>query len=140
MARLNLAAIALLAVATSPEDSDSPITNENVAAAMKLARERKAEKALEATAETLEDALNRIDTVKVAAKRSIRKYREAIKREVATMDKIDLALAYGNETSNFIPLMVALNMGYSSHDFGITSNEYDRLSKVPKDWKPQAAE
>lgn len=138
MARTNLVAVAILASCVIPDEKPA-ITNENIAEAMRLAQQRKAEKATEDLAETLEYALGRIDCTKLSARRRIREYREAINHQKAIMDRVDLALAYGNESSNFVPLMVALGMGSYARDYGLTGDEFAKLSKVPEGWAPKVA-
>ena len=138
--RAHLIAIATLASCALDGDAPDAITNPDMAEAMKEAKKRRGEKALESTVEVLEQALEIREQAILGARRSIRSYRKAIEAEKARMDNIDRALAYGNETSNFVPLMLALGMAYRPHEFELSRDEFEALSKVPEDWQPKAAE
>lgn len=138
MARLNLLSIALLASCCVPGEAPVMISNPNMADALNRAREKKRLQAEEEAAELLLNALNRVESDKNIYRLTIRNLRDQIAQNKAAMDDLDRCMAYGAETSNYIPLFVRMGYGCGGRDFGITDTEYVKLSKVPENWKPAA--
>lgn len=106
-----------------------------------LAKQAKAtEAATDAAAEQVMELISSMSREKNAARTQIRGHRQAIASQVKKMDSIDRAFAYGNATSNYLPLLVALGkvrMSCVTRYGHMTPSEFSQLSVVPEDWKPE---
>lgn len=68
--------------------------------------------------------------------RQIRSYRSEIDSQKAHLTRINRAREYGMETSNFLPLAIALNQVRHHELTGVDS----KLFEVPSSWEPKAKE
>lgn len=77
----------------------------------------------------------RVQEAKDVHVQNIRSLRDQIDRSKKQLDQLDNLLAYGNETGNYLPLIVATQGGYE-----VTPYVKDKsLLTVPENWKPKAA-
>ncbi len=50
---------------------------------------------------------------------------------------IDRAVAYGESTSNFVPLLAEIGSVTFGHQLGIDEEEFQKLRTIPANWEPE---
>jgi hypothetical protein len=135
--------IVLLALSLRVPDMEGIINDDELRGAVTAARAKQKAQALEEAALTIMELQTEVANHKNSSLLAIRQVRKAAERQVRShkeaMDARALALAYGLETKNFIPLML-LRGRLSKHILRLDLSEEDckALSTIPKDWQPQA--
>jgi len=126
----------LVSVVASMIDGDSFSGLQGpLAEAMKVREKQQSE----AAANELIAMLSNVERFKKDSRdalRRLRKNQTSIKKGLANMDR---ALAYGNETSNFLPVLHCLGMHIPAVH-GLSLKEIAAMSKVPSDWVPSEAQ
>jgi soluble cytochrome b562 len=134
---MDISAIILLAQANNTNEDD--IFSEFDSELFKEAQKENELEAKKAAVSSIRELLRATETMKVTKRADIRRYREMINALKAGLDKMDRAIAYAKETSNFLPLVAVLtDMGHYVKMSGVTMSEYQKLNKIPDNWSPKA--
>ena len=127
----------LVAVATSISDSENNVTSAlsgPLAEAMEIHREDQRK----AAATELVGMLRSVEVNKNSHRNSLRSYRRTMKTHQKKLEAIDRAMAYGNDTNNFIPLLVEIGEVSAAHQINVDEEEFNRLKMIPNNWSPPA--
>jgi hypothetical protein len=133
-------ALLLLAASTLPSDTDAASLRLMPAALRDAVEAKQADakgQALDDAAESVMALISKMTDYKRGTLVEIRQYRQYIAQEKGRLDEIDRAFAYGNATSNYMPLMIALGMSTATSGM-MTSADRERLSVIPDGWTPPA--
>lgn len=133
----DLAHLAILAGGAQDELSkyEGAGLNEGIRAAIARKRLKAEEEAAEQAAERILMILQSTDKEMAASVQRLRDIRRRETAELNNIKKLELAKIYALETSNFIPLVVALNGGLN-----FSSEEHRKLSVIPEGWQPKLVE
>ena len=99
----------------------------------KALAKHKEEKEQAAGTEILE-ALRMVESTKNDRRRNIKRLRTQMKEQTDALDALDRAAAYGQETSNFLPLLHQLHV-VDQYSSGMETKEFAEAVKVPESFK-----
>lgn len=123
----------LLNLIDMPEDS--ALTGK-LAGPIKAAMEARQRKVTEEAAEELITLLDRLADAKTQRKRKIKALRSQMKEQTNALDRMDREFAYGNETGNFLPLLISIGLINGNYRQGLSLEDYKEKSVIPANWKP----
>jgi hypothetical protein len=117
-------------------DSDNSVINGmKLKPAVQAAIEARNRKQAEQAAEELISLIEKVDAAKSASRKQIRRLRAQIKSQTQNLDKIDRAFQYGQETGNFLPILILTDYVASGNQVGLTEEEFQELRSIPADFK-----
>lgn len=119
----NLIALARCDQDLPPTPAGSRMADIYRAAVEKIRKEKE-----EAAASELVEVLKAVESYKAMARSNIKHHKEQLKAMKRGLDAVDRAMAYADETNNFLPLLIML--GAARHD-------NNPLCEVPADWQPK---
>jgi len=124
------------------KDDANPLVGSAAGDLITAARAKVKEEAQKGAAEELIKMLQQLDAVKAEKRTSLKQLRKRMAAVTEELDNIDLALEFGKETSNFLPLLDKLGMTYSIETELRRRGEFDyaeftKLIKIPDGWKPK---
>ena len=124
-------------ISLSVDEQSTEQIQGTLAPAVKRALESRRAKAEDAAATELIDVMDQVEYFKQTEKRNIRRLRKQMEENKKTLNKMDRAMAYGQVTGNFLPVLFMLGKVFSHNagSLGMTAEEIKRQSVVPSDWK-----
>lgn len=125
-------ATAKVDINTEFKDTASPLAGK-FATALADARQKQAEQALQAAAEEVLTILNRVEERRGNHREQIRQFKVMIEGQVAQLNDLDRAMAYAEETENFLPL-ISIVEGQRLLLYRQVGSK--AITKVPDDWVP----
>lgn len=125
----------LIALSTHEEEVPQEVVNTKLASAVEKALSKHREEKEAAAAEEILEALRMVEEQKQNSRREIKRLRSSMKTLTEKLDELDRSMAYGQATSNFLPLLRTLG-AVGIHSTGLDAKEFERLSNVPDGWKP----
>lgn len=140
MANLQAVIAAALAHAGPSETVISSVATGVFADAFEQARAEDTEAAKTALVGTIREALNAHRSGLEQKRAEHRRLQAAIRRTRAWMDDADMALAYGMETGNLLPLLLHLGSVSVYSARSEAGEDYLRICSVPNGWTPKASE
>lgn len=140
MSQINIAAMVALVGLNKKDDlseflSADVALNDELKAALAEAEADDRKKAIKEAAQSIRALVNTANAAKTAAVENIRRIRQDEKAWLASVKKIDRAMQYAAETSNYIPLMLATS-AFPSHELHKFLQENpEAITAVPDEWK-----
>ncbi len=138
------AALAALSLSTVQDDALTTRLSAMPAAMREEIERQRGEAQATATRSAATQVISLMEGVEASntyERKQIRSYRAAMRELKARMDRRDRALAYGLETQNFIPLLVANGESYYTVGQDVmTRDEWTSLSVIPESWSPAASD
>jgi len=136
----NMRSLVLVALATlEPTATDELSLTGPMADAVKEAKDREAKAAKETAVTEIQSLLKTVKQTKDNGRANLRNYRERVKAEEANLAEIDRLFAFGNQTGNFVPLLVKLGRidewSLARGAGGVTPEEFTQLKDAAKDFK-----
>ena len=118
--------------------SDDTIVNSEFSAALKEMQEEERKKAMKNAAKEVIDLLKHTKTLTDTLVNEIRCVRQREKKLLAAIKQIQLTREYAAETSNYIPLLIALQYDSPRSQAALQADFGDKAC-VPENWKPASA-
>ena len=118
--------------------SDDTIVNSEFSAALKEMQEEDRKKAMKNAAKEVIDLLKHTKSSTDQLVAEIRCVRQREKKLLNAVKHIQLAREYANETSNYIPLLVALQHESPRTQMSLQA-DFGEKAFVPENWKPKTA-
>lgn len=141
MRATTLAAIISLAIGSRKQDDLAKLTGPNSVAnpMLQAALQRKMEKAqLDAAEEAAESIISILESANSKIARHVSSIRSLRRQEKSTMKQIkelQRAIAYGNETGNWLPLSI---MTGDVNEYEVREESGKKACKIPEGWTPAA--
>lgn len=117
--------------------TSSGVENEVLRDAIEKRMEERKGQVISSLANTVITVMDEAKILKDQFINDIRSHRQIVARRLEELKKVDRAIAYGNETSNFLPLFhLTGNLGKVSGHFNMFNDYSDTAAKfhVPTDW------
>ena len=118
--------------------SDDTIVNSEFSSALKEMQEEDRKKAMKNAAKEVIDLLKHTKSSTDQLVAEIRCVRQREKKLLGAVKQIQLAREYGAETSNYIPLLVALQYDSPRNQANLQV-EFGEKAYIPENWKPTSA-
>ena len=118
--------------------TEDTIVNSEFSAALKEMQEEDRKKAMKNAAKEVIDLLKHTKSATDGLVSEIRCVRQREKKLLAAVKQIQLAREYAAETSNYIPLLVALEYDSPRSQASLQADFGDK-AYVPDNWKPASA-
>lgn len=131
----NLHVIGDIAANQSTSDGLGVEFGGNASDAMSKALAKQRENDQEALGAALVVLLGKVRQSKQTHVTNIRSYRQHVENEKKKLADIDRAIAYGNETGNYVPIANLVGCRVSGN---LTYEEQVSLGKIPDDWQPSS--
>jgi hypothetical protein len=126
----HLIALATLATSTNKAEEEVSVLTGKLGQALAEAKAKKAEADRAAAAQELLQVVDNLDATKQRLRTMIKHHNTEITRVKEQLNQIDRALAYGEETENFVPLLRLLGLHHMATATVPT--------EVPATWQPAA--
>ena len=117
--------------------SDDTIVNSEFSAALKEMQEEDRKKAMKNAAKEVIELLKHTKSSTDQLVAEIRCVRHREKKLLGAVKQIQLAREYAAETSNYIPLLVALH--YDSFNQASLQADFGEKACIPDGWKPKSS-
>ena len=118
--------------------SDDTIVNSEFSAALKEMQEEDRKKAMKNAAKEVIELLKHAKSSTDRLVAEIRCVRQREKKMLAAVKQIQLAREYAAETSNYIPLLVALQYDSPRNQAGLQA-DFGEKACIPDGWKPKSS-
>ena len=118
--------------------ADDTIVNSEFSAALKEMQEEDRKKAMKNAAKEVIDLLKHTKSATDGLVSEIRCVRQREKKLLAAVKQIQLAREYAAETSNYIPLLVALEYDSPRSQASLQA-DFGEKACVPVNWKPKSS-